>query len=264
MKKLSLLICLFVVASVASGHEFWLQPERFFYSPGDQLKVAFRVGENFMGEPWNLARHRIDRLEIHQNNKVKNVLKQVTPGEHGVLEESPLVEGTAMIVMQSNKAFSVLEGEKFNSYLQEDGLDDAYYHREKNNLLEDSAREFYSRYSKLLVQVGERRDDTYAKVVGLPIEIIPLQNPYNLKVGSPISYKILFKDRPLFGAKVRVWNRYNNRTTVQNIYSQQDGTIEARITNPGAWMVSVVVIEPSKDPKADWESYWGSLVFGVK
>jgi hypothetical protein len=61
-----------------------------------------------------------------------------------------------------------------------------------------------------------------------------------------------------------VWNRYKNRTTMQPIYTQQDGRIEAHVSNPGAWMVSVVQMIPSDDPKADWRSYWGSLVFGVQ
>jgi hypothetical protein len=68
----------------------------------------------------------------------------------------------------------------------------------------------------------------------------------------------------LFGAKVKVWNRYNHRTTVQNIYSQQDGMIETHVSNPGAWMISVVNMVPSKDPKAQYRSFWGSLVFGVR
>lgn len=262
MKKVSLLISLLIITCIVSAHEFWLQPQKFFYHQGEALKITFKVGENFMGEPWNLKRHRIEKLELHQNNLIRNIQSQVS--EEGILEETLTTEGTALIVMQSNKAFSILDGEKFNAYLKEDGLDEAYDYREKNNLLADSAKEFYTRHSKLLVQVGDKKDDTYKKVLGLPIEIIPLQNPYDLKIGSPVSYKILFNNKPLFGAKVRVWNRHNNRTTVQNIYAQQDGTIEARITNPGAWMVSVVQMVPSKDPKAHWESYWGSLVFGVK
>lgn len=85
-----------------------------------------------------------------------------------------------------------------------------------------------------------------------------------MKKGDPVAFKILFEGKPLFGAKVKVWNRHNHRTSVQNIFSQQDGVIETHISNPGSWMVSVVKMVPSKNPKAQYRSYWGTLVFGVR
>jgi hypothetical protein len=39
--------------------------------------------------------------------------------------------------------------------------------------------------------------------------------------------------------------------------------IETHISNAGAWMVSFVKMVPSKNPEADWQSYWASLVFGI-
>jgi uncharacterized GH25 family protein len=263
-KRITIITFLIVFSCIVQAHEFWLQPDKFFYQPGESLKVTFKVGENFMGESWNLKKHRIEKLELHSINGIKNLSQQVTEGETGMLEENQLKAGTQMIVMQSNNAFISLDGQKFNEYLKEDGLDEVYDHREKNNLLADSAKEFYSRHTKLLVQVGDKKDESFKKVIGLPIEIIPETNPYDAKVGSPMRFKVVFDNKPLFGAKVRVWNRYNNRTTVQNIYAEKDGVIETRISNPGSWMISVVKMVPSKDPKADWQSYWGSLVFGVK
>ena len=100
--------------------------------------------------------------------------------------------------------------------------------------------------------------------MGFPIEIIPEKNPYTLKKGDPVRFKILFEGKPLFGAKVKVWNRFDNRTTLQNIHTEKNGIIETHISNPGPWMVSVVKMVPSKQPGADWQSYWGSLVFGVE
>jgi uncharacterized GH25 family protein len=157
-----------------------------------------------------------------------------------------------------------MDGEQFTEYLREEGLDDIYYQRQKKNIPSDSATQYSARYAKLILQSGTRMDDTYKKVCNLPLEIIPLQDPAGMKKGDPIKFKILYQGKPLFGAKVKVWNRFNHRTTVQNIYSQQDGMIETHVSNPGAWMISVVNMVPSKDPKAQYRSFWGSLVFGVR
>jgi uncharacterized GH25 family protein len=117
-------------------------------------------------------------------------------------------------------------------------------------------------FTKLLFQVGEKRDDTYKKVLGWPVEIVPDRNPASLKVGDQIRFKILFDGKPVFGVRAKLWNRFDNRTTLQNIYTEQDGTFEARISSPGPWMVTVMKMTPSKDTGPDWISYQGSFVFG--
>ncbi len=263
-KKIISTVVLLAVITLVQAHEFWLHTDKFFFNPGENIVVSFKVGENFMGEPWNLNVHRVTKLEHHHANTSKSILESVNPGEKDNLTV-PLPEaGTHMLVMQSNNAFIELEGEKFNAYLKEDGLDEVYAHREKTNALTKPAKEFYSRHTKLLVQVGDKKDDTYKKNLGLPIEIIPEMNPYTLKKGDPVRFKILFEGKPLFGARVKVWNRYDNRTTLQNIYTEKNGVMETRISNSGPWMVSVVNMVPSKEVGADWQSYWGSLVFGVE
>jgi uncharacterized GH25 family protein len=262
-RKLYSFIFLLVCGLASQAHEFWLQPVKFILKSGEYLVVNFRVGENFFGEQWSLKKDRLMRLELHQKNTMKSLKEEVVEGDKDNLKMPLATEGTYMLIMQSNETFSDLEAEKFNAYLKEDELDDAYAHRKKTNTLDKNGTEVYARYAKLLVQVGGKTDNTFRKTAGLPVEIIPEQNPYSLKVGDPIQFKIFFEGKPLFGAKVRVWNYYDNRTTVQNVYSQQDGTISTRISSAGAWMVSFVKMVPSKDPKADWQSYWASLVFGV-
>jgi uncharacterized GH25 family protein len=263
-KQITVSVVLVLVTWVVQAHEFWMYPDKFRFKPGESITVNFQVGENFVGEPWDLKRHRFERLELVQKTKKSDIRKSVTEGEKDNLKIALKEEGTHMIVMESNEAFISLEAKKFNDYLEEDGLDEPLRIREKTNTLNDSSKEYYSRHTKLLFQVGSKTDDTFSKVIGLPIEIVPDRNPYDLKVGNRIAFKILFNGKPLFGAKVRLWNRYNNTTILQNIYSQQDGTIEATISNPGAWMVSVVNMVPSKNPRAQWKSFWGSLVFGIQ
>lgn len=264
MKKIVAIIGLMAIITFVTAHEFWLQPSKFLFKPGEKLAVRFMVGEHFMGEPWEVKKHRVEKLEHHRLGGIKNLTDSVTDSEKQNLSVTLKQEGTHMIALQSDNAFIELDGKKFNEYLKEDGLDDVYAQREKTKTLANPSKEFYSRYSKVLVQVGENRDDTYKKVIGFPIEIIPERNPYSLKKGDPIRFKILYEGKPLFGALVKVWNRFDNRTTLQNIYTEKNGVIETRISNPGPWMVSVVKMVPSKFQGADWQSYWGSLVFGVE
>jgi uncharacterized GH25 family protein len=263
-KKIISTTVLLALITLVQAHEFWLQPDKFFFKPGERLVVSFKVGENFMGEPWDLKKHRVEKLELHHLTGVGDLTDSVSEGEKKNLTVTLKEEGTHLVVMQSNNAFIEMEGDQFNKYLKEDGLDDIYAHREKTNMLNKSSKEYYSRHTKLLVQVGDKKDDTYKTIAGFPIEIIPEKNPYTLKKGDLVRFKILFEGEPLFGAKVKIWNRFDNRTTLQNIHTEKDGMMETRISNPGPWMVSVVKMVPSKQPGADWQSYWSSLVFGVE
>jgi uncharacterized GH25 family protein len=263
-KKLISILVLVFLSLFALAHEFWLQPIKFVHKPGESLTVNFKEGGDFLGQPWSFTKGNIAKLELHQKNTVSDLRKNVVEGTKNNLQAPLTMEGTYLLVLQSGDTFEESEAEKFNEYLRSYELDDAIAQREKLNAADRAGREVYTRYSKLLIQAGSKTDNTFRKEVGLPVEIIPAQNPYSLKVGDPVQYKILFQGKPLFGAKVRVWNFYNNRTTVQNIYSQQDGMISTHISNPGSWMVSFVKMVSSKDPKAEWQSHWASLVFGIK
>ena len=262
-KRVGTLIFILVATLVVQGHEFWLQPSKFVYQPGESLVVNFKVGENFIGEQWSVKKDKCERVELHNQKSVTQLKNYIVEGPKDNLQAPLQQEGTHIVVMQSTTSLIDLEAEKFNAYLKADGLDDAYAHREKTNTLHTNGRELYARYSKLLIQVGRKTDDTFKKNAGLPVEIVPQQNPYELKIGDPVKFLVLYNGKPLFGAKVKVFNRYNNRTTLQHIYSQQDGMIETHISNPGAWMVSFVKMVPAKNVAADWQSYWASLVFGI-
>jgi uncharacterized GH25 family protein len=211
-----------------------------------------------------LKDHKVEKLDIHNGENVKSVLDSIKDDAKSNLRISIKKEGTHLVALQSNNAFIELDAGKFNEYLNEDGLDDVLAQRTKAGTMNSPAKEFYRRYSKLLLQVGDKRDDTFKKELGFPVEIIPEMNPYLLKKGDPVKFKILFDGKPVFGVKVRVWNRYQNRTTIQPIYTEKSGIVETRISNPGPWMVSVVRMVPSKDAGADWQSYWSSLTFGVE
>jgi uncharacterized GH25 family protein len=263
-KKLGVFAVVSAISFLAAAHEFWLEPDRFYFKAGESVRVNFKVGENFIGEAWKVSVERIARMQHHNGNKITDLKKLVKEGTADPVEVALTAEGTHLIVMESNTSFIELDGEKFTAYLEEDGLDDVLYERKKKQISGDSATELYSRHTKLILQAGSKTDDSFKKVCNLPIEIIPVKNPALLKKGDRIAFKILYQGKPLFGAKVKVWNRYNHRTSVQNIFSQQDGMIETHVSNPGSWMVSVVKMAPSKDPKAQYRSYWGTLVFGVR
>jgi len=262
--RIVLTTLLVLTITFAGAQEFWLQSPKFLYRPGEKLIVSFNEGKNFMGEPWNVSKSRIQSLLLHQLSGSINLIDSIKEGQKDNFTYTLKDAGTHLLCMQRNEVLADMGADEFNTYLKESGLDEVLDQRQRTNTLEAPAKEYRSNHIKLLIQSGEKKDDTYKKVVAFPVEIIPDRNPYTLKIRDPIRFKILFDGKPVFGVRVKVWNRYDNRTTIQNIYTEKDGTFEARISNPGPWMITVVRMVASKQADVQWRSYHGGLVFGIE
>ncbi|MFZ1807554.1 MAG: DUF4198 domain-containing protein [Cyclobacteriaceae bacterium] len=264
MKKSIALLLVFVFTGLVQAHEFWMLPNKFKFDVGEKMILDFRVGEGFEGDHWDLNKHKVEKLSIHNRVVETNLTDKVDKAKGKNLEYAFNTVGTHMITLQSDAAFIEQSSDEFDAYLIEDGLE--YVRREREKLGEQNsvAKELYTRYSKLLVQVGARADDTYKNPAGLKFEIIPLKNPYELKSGDYMDCKVVYRGNPVSGGLVKVWSHVGNRIFLQNIYTESDGMIRFPISSTGPWMVSSVKMVRSNSPKAEWESMWSSLVFEIE
>ncbi len=255
------LLCL---SLLSQAHEFWLQTGKYRYQVGEELQVAFMVGENFQGEPWDLNRHKVERLEIHTGATVKRLEKQVVQSKTKNLTYKFDREGTHLVALESNFATIELPAETFNKYLEEDGLENIMEERKRAGRMNEGAKEFYKRYAKLIVQCGAKLDESYRRSAGFRYEIFPLANPAALKPGDYLDCQVMWEKKPAANVMVKVWSHVGNRIFLQNIYTEKDGTIRFPISSPGPWMVSSVKMIPSEQAGADYQSQWASLVFEIQ
>jgi len=246
------------------AQEIWLQPNKIQYKAGDTLKISFQRGVNFDGRRLNVSKSQVERLELHQASGVQNLASDMIENAKFNVSVPLESEGTKLVVAQTSGNTVKYTAGEFNVFLKDNGLDEVISRRADTNASNNPATESFTTCEKLLVQAGGTKDNSFEKVVGLPLEIIPDKNPLALKKGDVVHFKILFQGKPLFGAKVRIWNYYDHLTTTQNIFTQQDGTIEMIISGAGSWLVNVVKMIPAKDGNAEWQSYRGSLMFGIR
>ena len=260
MKKFITVTIVLLTTLFTNAHEFWLQPKKYRYQINEEMKIDFMVGENFSGEFWDLHRYKAEEIELYGGGLVKDLSKDVKSTKGNNLFLKPGHAGTYLITLKSNDAYLEMEPAAFNDYLEDDGLDHILSERKKLNQL---GKPSYTRYAKLLVQVGERRDDTFRKMIGLRYEIVPDQNPYTLKTGDYLQCTIFFEGKPAPHALVKVWSKIKDTTFLQNIYTGKDGSIRFPISASGEWMVSSVRMIKSGKDGADYHSLWASLVFGI-
>jgi uncharacterized GH25 family protein len=267
MKSFLRVFILILLYTLFSSHEFWLQPEKFIYKRGEMINIRFLVGENFNGENWTGNIDRVKSLRFYFGNvSDKNLGDAISKEEGDSIQLAMADEGTAMIAFESKNSFIELEAAKFNDYLREDGLTDALEYRMKHKDSSKAGKEFYQRSVKTLIQVGDKTDHTYKQKTGLPIDIIPDDHPYSVaKDDDDFKVKFYFQGEPMKHTKVKVWHKVNNKISPAEYTTDNDGEIKIFLTPTGQWMVSTVkMIHLENDPKAEWQSYWGTLTWGYE
>jgi uncharacterized GH25 family protein len=265
MKKTFFILLAFLFVLPVVAHEFWLQPDKYIYKKNETANISFLVGENFEGENWSGSRIKVKSLQFyHLKNKTN--LSGLLADTAGSFLQLPLKnEGTMMVTFNSNNSFIALDAVKFNEYLTEDGLSNAIAYREQHHETDSGSKEFYQRSVKTIFQVGKPADNTFSNPTDLPLDITPLQNPYALKMGDSITVRVLFRKQILAGYKIKLWHKENNETIHTDLQSDEKGLIKFPIILKGKWMVSAVKMEPvMNNPKANWQSYWGSCTWGYQ
>lgn len=256
-----LLACTWAVEAAT----WWILPSNYFFEVGETARIGFVQGEEFKAEPWPLVQEQVVRLEQYRAGLApKDLRSSIQNDERERLTITFDGAGTHLLALQSAAHDKVWDAKGFYAFLEENGLDEILAKRKENGTHDSPAKEHPVVYTKLLLQVGNTPDEVYKKAIGFPLEIIPERNPYSLRAGDMMRFKILKDGKPLFGARVKVWNRKDNRTTLQNIYTEKDGTMETRLSSAGPWMVSVVQASPSKTAGAEWDTASASLVFGIQ
>ena len=135
----------------------------------------------------------IDASIVYPNGKRKRIYKnQWRDGWYETLLDLKVEKiGTHLVGVSTKAKIIELSAEDFNLYLAHDKVMDILAERKKNGETDKPARELYSKHIKTLVQVGDKRTGSFNTNLEYPIEIIPSQNPYNLKKGDEMGFQVL-------------------------------------------------------------------------
>lgn len=262
VRKAILTIFFFFILFFLPAHEFWLHPNKFIYKKGETINLKLLIGENYEGENWSGSQSRIETFKLYFADVTDDLSEHISADKGDSLQIALFEEGTAMIVFHSSGLFSELESSKFNKYLGDD-LRRAFRYRREDNQTDSSVIEVYQRNVKTLIQVGKATNNLCTQTTGLPLDIIPLTNPYDIKKKDSIRIKVLFKEKPFDNALINVWHRAKKKTIKSEYSTDENGEVMFPVEQSGRWMVSTVnMVRMDDNPKGDWQSYWGSLTWG--
>jgi len=252
-----------VFASPAlQAHDFWIEPARFLFDGPGTVAVTLRVGQDYQGDSVPFIDDWIDRFEIHDGQGVRRVESQIGDDPAAVVEAR--TPGSTWIAYQSRDDFIELPPDKFRDYLRMEGMEFILPQREQRGLAEKPAREYYVRCVKsLLWWPGGRGGDVVSVPLGLTLEIVPLQNPYTLSSGEPLTVRVLHLGRPGMGLLLKAFTREQPEQK-QQLRTDAEGRVRLELDRGGTWLVKTVhMVAVDGDTYCDWRSYWASLTFAI-
>ncbi len=276
MKKLlGLLLCLVILSS----HDMVLKPYSYHVKPGSPLQIALFNGTFDKSDNIITRDRMLDVSLVAQSSRTRlDTALWTDEGTTSILELPEVTgSGTQVLGVSTGPRVYRADGAGFNKYLKHDGVLDELSWRENNGTAQDSAAERYSKHVKTIIQVGEDKTGDWSTVLGYPIELVPMSNPYELQKGDMIKLKLLRAGEPLANQLVYAnCAHYHGEDAMHNHDHGEDqehshddqsfrtdanGVIEATLDQEGIWYFRTIHMQRLDDPELTHESNWATLTF---
>jgi uncharacterized GH25 family protein len=262
MKKILPIIFLAVaVISIAATHDYFLLPENFFMHKGDKLNLHLITGDNFTKqEELKYEPAKTTRFMLYYGKKKVDLTILAKPGESPVLNYTMTSSGQALLEMTRGYEFSEVSRDNYAEFLTNQGYDKLAETVKNSNQFR--VKEKYTRYLKTLVYVDDHDGNDYEKLLNETYEIILKDNPYRKKYGDDMSALVMFKGKPAKNAAVALYIKsISGNVYTQNLTTDTKGMLTFTMSREGIYLLRSVIIEPTKDKDADYESWWASYSF---
>ena len=261
--RLLVFLMAFGFAAPAVAHDLWLIPPEK-PATGKPLTVRAVSGMDFPKGDVAPDPSKFDKLVLvlpdHSVGKAEAAGKE---GDAGLLSFTPEKAGVYAVGVVTKPKVIELNAEAFNSYLVSDGLPHIYALRAKEKSLDQPGKEQYSKSPKVLVRVGDGGDGDPCRAVGLPLEIVPAQNPFERKAGDALRVKVLFRDKPLADANLGWDHPGDGEAFAGTVRTDAKGEALVPVAKGGLMTVRLTHMTRPKAADYEWESFWTSLTFRV-
>ena len=262
----SLILGLAILGSQASAHDFWIDMASYRQPVGRTAPVRFLIGDIGAVEPWETLWRKIVSLRLYGPNGVQdrqasiNPTTQSDPGGATVSLDAP---GTYILAFESHQSENDIPAPEFNSYAEHEGLTPALAKRKQDGTTGSRGRELYSRRAKAIIQAGDDLSNEVTKPIGQTLEIVPERNPYALKGSEPLSVRIYYRGQPLEGASVVMETLDGAAKHGRPVITDQQGRAVFPFEKVGRWRVGVVWTQPITHPRAEFDTVFSTLTFGI-
>ena len=276
-----------------SSHTLYLKMDGYFLEPGQETRLSLYNG-SFDNSENSIARDRmLDASLVAQGERTAIASNQWEDQDSTItyLSFKAGAPGTYVAGVATKPRNIALTAEKFNDYLQHDGVVDMLAYRTKNGLLDQDALESYEKHVKAIYQVGDTKTDDWKTVLGYPIEFVPQENPYEKYKGDTLAIQLLLEGAPLSNQLVYIdysskdkththgtgkAHTHGNEThthdgqddhthaSAQELRTNEQGIIEMNLPIEGIYYLRTIHMVPvTNEGELTHRSKWATLSFEV-
>ncbi|MGH9968343.1 MAG: DUF4198 domain-containing protein [Pyrinomonadaceae bacterium] len=255
------------VALTASAHDLFLKLDSYFLQPHSKASVRLLNG-TFRMSDGIVSRDRfrdVTLLAPELSGPIGESVAWRDEGKLTVMEIQTGGPGTYLVGVSTKPREIDLKAADFNDYLHHDGIPDVLAERKKKGELNKDVRERYSKHVRAVFQVGNKLSADYRRQLNYPVEIIPQQNPYALRVGQTMTVLCTLEGQPLPNQFVMAgWESKDGRVHTLESRTDSDGLARFRLGGAGKWYIKFIHMTPLSEPGLNYESKWASLTFEIK
>ncbi|HAX61027.1 MAG TPA: hypothetical protein DCX95_00480 [Elusimicrobia bacterium] len=244
------------------SHYLWLNVDNYNPPPGEEITISVGWGHKFPKDGEAKA-SGLDKLFVI-NPQGKTIPLEIKSNEKELVEPVKIKlkdAGTYLIVLTKKSGFSskTTKGYRYKSKkeLEKEGF----------NVLNASWSEGVA---KAIVNVGAPESESFKKEIENRFQVVPLQNPKNLKKGDVLSLKVILKDKPEGEHSAFVYATYSGFSNEKDNYCcavkpDKNDIAKIKILQKGIWLVyAPQELKYPKPDEADRYSYTDTLTFEVK
>ena len=277
-------IAMLVAAAAASAHDFWLVPDAFEVTPGGWIEVRGQTSSKFPTSEAAVALDRVAEAKVVTTQAEERVSTLSHAGSSLLLRHRPTTPGQRIVAIRLHPRTVRESPESFRRYLTLEGAPEALERYEKEGLLPtDSITRRYAKYAKTVVEVGQGGPRAFARVVGHPLEVVPLADPARAHTGDSLAFRLLLGGAPLANARLHAGvapvGSVSASTAAESsasgastspgatdfaLTTDQHGIVAVTLHHAGLWNVrGIHILRAQPGSGADWDVHWVTFVFRV-
>ena len=260
-----------LLSTPAAAHDFWVQPDQYWSQPGTSIAITLQVGHGEERQRSPIRARRIVRFEaVTPDGTPTDLRSDLRLG--GATDDGRFhfrKPGTYVLALETDtRAHTTLPAARFNEHVEHEGLTPALEHREHTRQTHAPASERYRRVATAIVQIGPVNDHTTAHQsitapLGLPLEIVPEQNPYAEPRALRFPIRVMFEGQPLSGALVKLTHLEHDDAPTEVHRTDSAGRTSFSMPQSGTWRLNVIWTKPlPPGAEVDFETTFSSLSFG--
>ena len=239
----TVLVAVLLPALVHAG-EFWLQPERAKATPGAVVSFTACAGEGFLPGAAAVPVAEAGPLSGWLEDAALEIrVPSLSPGTGWRIESVLPRPGIAVLCLSGRPVRRTIPSEDVTAHVRRLRLD-------PESLLSSTERpavwtEDRTTHAKAFVRVGEPAggDAGWSREFGLPLELVPAQDPTALRAGGSFPVRLLRAGLP--AARMAVVFLSEGETREHVVVTDAAGLVSVVLDVSGAWLVTASDVRAS-------------------